>query len=489
MANKELFEHSSKKEFNFFLAMIPLTVMVITMLYAIVVLETDPHLPLIIGTITAAIVAVFSGFKFNDLEEMMYKGIRLALPAVVIIMLVGLIIGSWIGGGVVATMIYYGLMIISPQYFLVTICIICSIVSLAIGSSWSTMATIGVAGMGIGMSMGINPAMIAGAIISGSYFGDKMSPLSDTTNLAAGLTNTDLFVHIKHMLYTTIPGLIIALSAFFIIGINVIGSSTASPEDIQIMMTSMSENFVISPWLLLVPGLVILCIILKITAVPALVIGVFLGIICTLFVQGETLADSASYLMNGFVLESNNEMVDELFNRGGLMDMMYTVSMTIVAMTFAGILEYTGMLRAIMNQILKIAKGTFGIITATIVSCFATNATCSEQYISIVVPSRMFLRTYIENKLHSKNLSRSLEDGGTLTSVFIPWNTCGVFIYGTLGVAAWEYAPFAILNFTVPVIAIILAATGFGIAKISSEERDAYLAENYPEEQEKPVTT
>lgn len=491
MANKELFEHSSKKEFNFFLAMIPLTVMVITMLYAIVVLETDPHLPLIIGTITAAIVAVFSGFKFNDLEEMMYKGIRLALPAVVIIMLVGLIIGSWIGGGVVATMIYYGLMIISPQYFLVTICIICSIVSLAIGSSWSTMATIGVAGMGIGMSMGINPAMIAGAVISGSYFGDKMSPLSDTTNLAAGLTNTDLFVHIKHMLYTTIPGLIIALSAFFIIGINVIGSSTASPEDIQIMMTSMSENFVISPWLLLVPGLVILCIILKITAVPALVIGVLLGIICALFVQGETLADSASYLMNGFVLESNNEMVDELFNRGGLMDMMYTVSMTIVAMTFAGILEYTGMLRAIMNQILKIAKGTFGIITATIVSCFATNATCSEQYISIVVPSRMFLRTYIENKLHSKNLSRSLEDGGTLTSVFIPWNTCGVFIYGTLGVAAWEYAPFAILNFTVPVIAIILAATGFGIAKISSEERDAYLAENYPEvkKEEKPATT
>lgn len=491
MANKELFEHRSKKDFNFFLAMIPLTVMVITMLYAIVVLETDPHLPLIIGTITAAVVAVFSGFKFNDLEEMMYKGIRLALPAVVIIMLVGLIIGSWIGGGVVATMIYYGLMIISPKYFLVTICVICAIVSLAIGSSWSTMATIGVAGMGIGMSMGINPAMIAGAVISGSYFGDKMSPLSDTTNLAAGLTNTDLFVHIRHMLYTTVPGLIIALTVFFIIGINVIGSSTASPEDIQIMMTSMSENFVISPWLLLVPGLVILCIILKITAVPALVIGVFLGIICALFVQGETLADSASYLMNGFVLESNNEMVDELFNRGGLMDMMYTVSMTIVAMTFAGILEYTGMLRAIMNQILKIAKGTLGIITATIVSCFATNATCSEQYISIVVPSRMFLRTYIENKLHSKNLSRSLEDGGTLTSVFIPWNTCGVFIYGTLGVAAWEYAPFAILNFTVPVIAIILAATGFGIAKISSEERDAYLAENYPEvtKEEKTVTT
>lgn len=489
MANKDLFEHETKKEFSFLMAMIPLTVMVITMLYAIVVLGTDPHLPLMIGTITAAIVALISGFKFDDLEEMMYKGVRLALPAVIIIMLVGLIIGSWIGGGVVATMVYYGLMIISPQYFLVTICLICGIVSLAIGSSWSTMATIGVAGMGIGVSMGINPAMIAGAVISGSYFGDKMSPLSDTTNLAAGLTNTDLFVHIKHMLYTTIPGLLVALTVFFFIGINVIGSNTTSPEDIQVMMTSMSENFVISPWLLLVPGLVILCIILKIKAVPALVVGVLLGIICTLFVQGESLADSASFLMNGFVLESNNAMVNDLFNRGGLLDMMYTVSMTIVAMTFAGILEYTGMLRSIMNQILKIAKGTFGIISATIVSCFATNATCSEQYISIVAPSRMFLRTYIENNLHSKNLSRSLEDGGTLTSVFIPWNTCGVFIYGTLGVSALEYAPFAILNFTVPVIALILAATGFGIAKLTSAERDAYLAEHYPEEQKKPVTT
>ncbi|CAD2071004.1 Na+/H+ antiporter NhaC [Jeotgalicoccus coquinae] len=489
MAKKELFEHGTKKEFNFFLAMIPLTVMVITMLYAIVVLETDPHLPLMIGTITAAVVAIISGFKFDDLEEMMYKGIRLALPAVVIIMLVGLIIGSWIGGGIVATMIYYGLMIINPQYFLVTICVICGIVSLAIGSSWSTMATIGVAGMGIGVSMGINPAMIAGAVISGSYFGDKMSPLSDTTNLASGLTNTDLFVHIKHMLYTTIPGLIIALIVFFFIGINVIGTNTASPEDIQIMLTSMDEHFVISPWLLSVPVLVILCIILKIKAVPALVIGVLLGFLCSIFVQGATLADSASFLMNGFVLESNNEMVDNLFNRGGLMEMMYTISMTIVAMTFAGILEYTGMLSAIMNQILKIAKGTFGIISATIISCFATNATCSEQYISIVVPSRMFLRTYIENNLHSKNLSRSLEDGGTLTSVFIPWNTCGVFIYGTLGVSALEYAPFAILNFTVPVIALILAATGIGIAKITSAERDAYLAEHYPEEQqEKPVT-
>lgn len=482
MDKNPIFEHKTKKEFNFFLAITPLVVMIASMLYAIVVLETDPHLPLIIGTITAALVAVFSGFKWEDIEEMMYKGIRLALPAVVILMIVGLIIGSWISGGIVASMIYYGLMIISPQYFLVTICTICAIVSLAIGSSWSTMATIGVAGMGIGMSMDINAAMIAGAVISGSYFGDKMSPLSDTTNLAAGLTNTDLFEHIRHMMYTTIPGLVIALAAYLIIGLNVIGSAGASPEDIRAMMTGMRENFVISPWLLIVPALVILFIILKVKAVPALIAGVLLGVICTIFVQGDTLADAASTLMNGYVLESGNEMVDTLFNRGGLMDMMYTIALTIAALTFAGILEYSGMLRSIMHQILKIAKGTFGIITATILSCFTTNVTCSEQYISIVVPSRMYLRAYIDNQLHSKNLSRSLEDGGTLTSVFVPWNTCGVFIYGTLGVVAWEYAPFAILNFAVPVIAIILAATGFGITKISAEERDAYIAKHYPEE-------
>ena len=192
-------------------------------------------------------------------------------------------------------------------------------------------------------------------------------------------------------MFTTVPGLIVSLIVFFIIGINVIGTNTSSPEDIQVMMTSMNENFVISPWLLLVPALVILCIVLKVKAVPALIVGVILGTLCAILVQGETLAASVSFLMNGFVLESNNEMVNELFNRGGLLDMMYTVSMTIVAMTFAGILEYTGMLRAIMNQILKIAKGTLGIISATIVSCFATNATCSEQYF-IVVPSRMFLK-------------------------------------------------------------------------------------------------
>ncbi|MFB9861222.1 Na+/H+ antiporter NhaC [Salinicoccus siamensis] len=476
---------NNKKDFTFFMALLPLLLMILAMATAVIWLGQDPHLPLIFGTASAAVVALLHGFKWREVEEMMYKGIRLALPAIVIIILVGLVIGSWIGGGIVATMIYYGLALISPSLFLVTITILCGIVALSIGSSWSTMATVGVAGMGIGMSMGIPPAMVAGAVISGSYFGDKMSPMSDTTNLASGLTNTDLFVHIKHMFYSTIPGLIIALTVFFFLGRQFGGDGSANAGEISDMMTSLDNQFLISPWLLAVPLAVILCITFKMSAIPALIVGIVLGFLCHLFVQGGDLGTAISTLQGGYVIESSNEMINELFNNGGLDSMMYTVSMTIVAMTFAGILEYSGMLQSIMKQIIKIAKGTLGLVTSTVVAAFATNATCSEQYISVVVPSRMFLRTYIEKNLHSKNLSRSLEDGGTLTSVFIPWNTCGVFIYGVLGVAAWEYAPYAIFNMVAPFISILLAATGIGIHKITDEEKNAFLTKYYGGQTEK----
>ena len=464
----------SKKEMSLMWAVLPLAIMVITMVITIISLEQGPHIPLIIGTSVAALVAWKHGFKWSDIEEMMYKGIKLALPAVVIIILVGLIIGAWIGGGIVATMIYYGLKLITPAFFLVTICLICMIVSLAIGSSWSTMGTIGVAGMGIGLSMGIPAGMIAGAVISGAYFGDKMSPLSDTTNLAAGLTGTDLFVHIRHMLFTTIPGILIALVVYVFLG-NQYKSSNIDQEGINQTVAMLDQSFVISPWLLLVPLAVIVLVALKVPAIPALIVGILLGSLAQILVQGGSLAEAVSALQSGYVIETGNAMVDDLFNRGGLDSMMYTVSMTIVAMTFGGILEYSGMLQSIMNQILKLAKTTGSLIASTIVACFATNATCSEQYISIVVPARMFSTTYTKMGLHSKNLSRSLEDGGTLTSVFIPWNTCGVFILGTLGVGVAEYAPFAILNFVVPIISIIYAMTGFTIEKISEAEKMAIL--------------
>ncbi|OXS58143.1 transporter (NhaC family) [Bacillus sp. V-88] len=466
-----------KKEMSFWLAIIPLLVMITVMAITIVVLEQGPHIPLIIGTVTAALVAWVTGFKWKDIEEAMYKGIRLALPAVVIIMLVGLTIGAWIGGGIVATMIYYGLKMITPSLFLLSISVICAVVSLAIGSSWSTMGTIGVAGMGIGISMGIPAPMIAGAIISGAYFGDKMSPLSDTTNLASGLTNTDLFVHIRHMLYTTIPGFVIALAVYAYLGRN-FGKSGVNTEDIGKTIGVLQDSFVLSPFLLIVPLLVIVLVAKKVPAIPALIVGIILGFGAQVFIQHDSFADAVSALQSGYVIETGNTMVDDLFSRGGLDSMMYTVSMTIVAMTFGGILEHTGMLQAIVNQILKVTKTAKGLVASTVVSCFATNASCSEQYISVVVPSRMYANAYKEKGLHSKNLSRALEDGGTLTSVFIPWNTCGVFILGTLGVHAFEYAPYAVLNFIVPIISIIYAFTGFTITKLSETEMKAAQQED-----------
>lgn len=462
-------EKSNQKEIKIWLALVPLIVMIIVMVFTVIKLEQGPHIPLIVGTSVAAIVAWKVGFSWKEIEEMMYKGIRLALPAVVIIILVGLTIGAWMGGGVVATMIYYGLQIITPAWFLVTITLICVIVSLAIGSSWSTMGTLGVAGMGIGLSMGIPAGMVAGAVISGAYFGDKMSPLSDTTNLAAGLTGTDLFEHIKHMFWTTIPGLAIALGVYAYLGQRFVQASIDTIE-IGATVQVLQENFVISPWLLLVPLAVIGLVAFKVPAVPALIVGIILGFLSQVFIQSGSMGLAIDALQSGFTIATGNEMVDELFNRGGLDSMMYTVSMTIVAMTFGGILEFSGMLQSIMNQLLKVVKSAKSLIVSTIAACFMTNATCSEQYISIVVPSRMFSATYRKMGLHSKNLSRSLEDGGTLTSVFIPWNTCGVFIFGTLGVSVVEYGPYAILNFAVPIIGMIYALTGFTITKLSAEE-------------------
>jgi len=457
-------------------------VMITAMAIAVIAYGSSPHVPLVVGTITAAIVTLAHGFKWREVEEMMYKGIKLALPAIVIIMLVGFTIGAWVGGGVVATMIYYGLKLISPEWFLITIVILCAIVSLAIGSSWSTMATVGVAGMGIGLSMGIPAAMIAGAVISGAYFGDKMSPLSDTTNLAAGLTGTNLFDHIKHMLFTTVPGLIISLVVFGILG-RKFAHIDMNSESITTTLAVLQDTFYVSPWLLLVPIGVIVMVAKKVPAIPALIIGIIFGFLLQVTVQGGSMQFALTTLQEGFALESGNQLVDKLFNQGGLDGMMNTVSMTVIAMTFGGILEYSGMLKSLIQQILRFAKSTGSLVTSTIAACIFTNGTCSEQYISIVVPSRMFVKAYRDRGLHSKNLSRALEDGGTLTSVFFPWNTCGVFIFATLGVSAFEYAPYAILNFVVPIISIIYAYVGFAIVKMTPEE----IAEAKRKEEEESV--
>ncbi|KGX85137.1 Na+/H+ antiporter NhaC [Pontibacillus litoralis] len=453
-----------KKEISFTLSLIPLVVMIVAMGFTIIQFEGSPHIPLILGTMVAGVIAWLKGFTAVEIEESIYKGIRHALPAIVIIILVGLIIGAWIGGGVVPSLIYYGLQLISPSWFLVSISVLCAIVAISIGSSWSTMATMGVAGMGVGISLGIPEGMIAGAIISGSYFGDKMSPLSDTTNLASGIAGADLFEHIKHMLHTTIPAFIITLIVYAWMGSSFSTDSIES-EQVAAVLKGLEQHFVISPWLLLIPLTVIVLVIFRVPALPALCVGVMLGFLSHVFIQPGTIGEAVVVLHDGYAFESHIVMLNELLNRGGIESMMYTVSLTIVAMTFGGVLEETGMLRAIVMKIISFAKTSRSLVVTTIGSAFFTNLTASEQYMSVILPARMYTEAYDKMNLHPKNLSRAVEDGGTLTSVFIPWNTCGVFIIATLGVHPFVYAPYAILNIIVPILSIIFAITGYTIAK------------------------
>ncbi|MBT2663135.1 Na+/H+ antiporter NhaC [Bacillus sp. ISL-45] len=463
-----------ERKVPFGLAVIPLLVMVVSMAVTIVKFEGDPHIPLIIGTVVAGLVAWFAGFKWNFIEEGIYKGIKMALPAILIIITVGMIIGSWIGGGIVATMVYYGLKIMSPSMFLVSISIITALITLAIGSSWSTMGTIGVAGMGIGMSMGIPAPMVAGAIISGSYFGDKMSPLSDTTNLAAGITGTDLFAHIRHMIYTTVPAFLIALGVYWYLGRDFSNAGVDNQQILEIMNV-IQKNFVVSPWLLLVPAAVILLVAFKVPALPALIVGVFLGWLTQFTVQGGAIADAVNTLQNGFAIETGNASVDELFSRGGIQDMMYTVSLALIAMAFAGVMEQTGMLQSIVEKILKLARTARSLVVSTVATSFLTNVAAGEQYLSILLPGRMYKKAYDDKGLHSKNLSRAVEDGGTVTSPLVPWNTCAVFIISALSVHPFEYAPYAVLNFTVPILSIIFALFGF---KLEFVKKESYETES-----------
>ncbi|SMO59343.1 Na+/H+ antiporter NhaC [Melghirimyces algeriensis] len=457
--------NQNKQQISFGWAMVPLIIMILSMAFTIIVFKGSPHIPLVVGTIIASLIAWKNGYRWTDIESGFYQGIYLALPAILILMLIGLTIGSWIGGGIVATMVYYGLKLITPSMFLVSITLICAVVSLSIGSSWSTMGTIGVAGMGIGTSMGIPAPMVAGAIISGSYFGDKMSPLSDTTNLASGLTGVQLFDHIRHMVYTTLPGILLALGVYGYLGWQFSADTVNTPK-MEAMMTALEQHFVISPWLFLVPLLVMVLVVRKVPAIPALVVGILGGFLCQIVIQGDPVGQAVNTLQTGFSMESGNKMADELLNRGGLESMMYTVSLTIVAMVFGGVMEQTGMLQAIVERILKLVKSVKGLIVSTLGSAFLTNVTASEQYISIVIPARMYADAYREKGLHPKNLSRALEDGGTLTSPFVPWSTCGVFIFSTLGVHAIEYAPYAVMNLLVPVISILFAVTGFTLTPL-----------------------
>lgn len=450
-------------------ALIPILVLMIVLSLAIIVFGADPHIPLLIGIIVASLVAMFMlGYSWEEVEKGAIETIQLSMQAILILMAIGTLIGTWILSGTVPAMIYYGLKILSPSIFLIATMIICSIVSIATGSSWTTAGTVGVALMGVGQGLGIPTAIVAGAIVSGAYFGDKMSPLSDTTNLAPAMAGSTLFEHIRYMFYTTVPSYIIAMVLYGIIGARYAGQ-TLDTANIDMILNTIASNFNISPLLILPPIIVIILVVLKIPALPGLICGTILGGLFGAIFQGAGIGDIIDAAHYGVSVETGVEVVDELLSGGGLDGMMWTVSLILLAMVFGGIMERTGMLQAIGNSILKFANSTGSLVTATIITSVAVNVLAADQYLAIVIPGRMYKKVYDERGLEPRLLSRTLEDAGTLTSALIPWNTCGAFMNSALGVSPLAYAPFAFLNILNPIIAIIYGFTGFSIKQDKSK--------------------
>lgn len=463
------------KEMSLGIAVLPIICLLICMGVTVVVYGEDPQVPLVVSAIFTALLGAKMGHTWRDMESVIIRAIGNLIQTVLILTIVGMLIAIWIMCGTVPTMIYYGLKILNPSIFLVASCVMCCIVSLATGSSWTTAATVGVALIGVGTGLGVPQAMSAGCIISGAYFGDKMSPLSDTTNLAPAIAGANLFDHIRHMVYTTGPSLIIALILYGVLG------SRYSAQDldytqIEGILTTLSSNFNINLFLFIPPILVIAIVVLKIPAIPGMISGVVLGCVFYVLFQAppggfhEALGNIIHGLNNGYVSETGNAMVDELLTRGGIQAMGWTISLIFCALTYGGLLERIGSLEVIATTLLKIAKSVGSLVALTVLSCIFTNFLTGDQYLSIMLPGKMFKDAFRRKGLASKNLSRCLEDGGTLSSPLFPWNACGAFMGGTLGVHSFVYLPYCFLNLINPIVSIVYGFLGITMAKLSAEE-------------------
>lgn len=458
-------------------ALISFAFLIIVMSIGIAVYEADPHIPMLIGAAFSAIMALRLGFSWEQIEKSMFNGIAQALQAVVILAIIGVLIGVWLLSGVVPTMIYYGLLVLSPKIFLIATLIICSITSLATGTSWGTAGTVGIALMGVASGLGIPAPMAAGAVISGAYFGDKMSPLSDTTNLAPAMAGTDVFTHVKFMIKPTVVAYAITLIVYGLAGMKY-GDAGIGLDNIEIIKQGLLNTFTISPILLIPPIVVIILIARKMPAIPGIFIGLVLAAILAPIFQGSNFGDILSAGYDGFVSETGLEVIDSLLTAGGLMGMMYSISLTIIAMMFGGIMEATGQLEVIVNKLLSKVKSDTGLLGLTQATCIASNMTMPEQYISIVVPGRMYAQAYKDRGLHPKTLSNALESAGTVTSALVPWNTCGVFMMGVLGVSTAAYFKWAVFNYSMPLVVIALSFMGVTIAKADENSSAKIKAED-----------
>jgi len=440
---------------------------------------------LLLGGAVAAIVGISNKVKFEKMIDEVSNNIQSTAGAILILLMVGALAGTWMMSGIIPTMIYYGLQILNPTIFLPACVVICSIISVATGSSWTTSATVGIALIGIANALGISPGMTAGAILSGAYFGDKISPLSDTTNLAPAMAGTDLFTHIKYMLYTTVPTVVVTLIIFIIIGLNI---DVSGNTDTSAILSSIDSSFYITPWLFLVPAIVIFLIVKKTSPLIALLIGTLLGAVAAIIFQPEIIrqisgADNLDFvsgykgIMQAITVDTSvvtdNENLNDLFSSGGMAGMLGTIWLILCAMVFGGIMEAIGALSRISAALLNLFHTTFGLFASTVISCLALNATASDQYLAIVVPGKMFAKAYREKGLAPENLSRTLEDSGTVTSVLVPWNTCGAYHSGVLGVPTLSYAGYAFFNYLSPFMTLLFAAFSIKIRQIATTAKTA----------------
>ncbi len=473
-------------------AFLPIVFLIVALFFNVLVfkdqgLNGSNQMILILAAAVASIIAVRLGIKWKSIREGIVSSISGAVPAILILLLIGALSGTWLVSGIVPAMIYYGLQVLDPAFFLVAACIVCAVVSSGSGSSWTTVATVGIALMGIGKAMGLHEGLVAGAIISGAYFGDKISPLSDTTNLAPAVAGTDLFTHIRYMMITTVPSFGLSLLAFLIIGL--LGSPEIATTDIEEITRLIDSKFYISPELFLVPATLAVLIMRKTAPIPALLIGALLGGVFAMVFQPDVLRQianvpidfahlSESYTSYSYIglmkaisgtvaVSTGNQVVDSLLTSRGMGGMLNTIWLIICAMAFGGAMERSGLLDRITEAIMSGVRSDAQLISSTAGTSIFLNITASDQYLSIVVPGRMFAGIYQSRQLAPENLSRTLEDAGTVTSVLVPWNTCGATQSSVLHVATLTYFPFCLFNWISPLMTIVVAYLGFKIRRIS----------------------
>jgi len=469
-------------------ALIPVAALVIMLALSVYLFgdnsSSGPNqIVLTLGAAIASIVAIRLGHHWGELQRAIIAGISTAMVAILILLAVGGLIGTWLMAGTVPSLIFYGLELLNPHWFFAASCLICAIAALATGSSWTVAGTLGVALIGVSMGLGLNPAIAAGSVISGAYFGDKMSPLSDTTNLAPAVAGTDLFSHIRHMAWTTGPSFTLALVLYAIVGLG--ADITADASALDELMNTLDDSFNISVVAMLPLAVVFYMAYAKVPPLPTILFGALLGGVIAVFLQPDgvlALANSPELpsglalakgvwlaLSSGYASNTGVPAVDALLTRGGMESMLVTIWLIITALSFGAVLEHTGMLERLIAGALKRAKSTGALVTTVVLSCIGINIVAADQYISIVLPGKMYRAEFKKRKLDSKNLSRIIEDSGTLTSPLVPWNTCGAYMSATLGVATMSYVPFAFLNLINPLVSIIYGFTGFTIVRADEE--------------------